>query len=166
MTVQRDAPARAGKRPGRIQVEASILIHAPAERLAALYLDHAHWSRLFPKTIRGVRLVRQSPAETVVEVDDRTAGPVVNVIRPRSAREISLEEFKPTFDATFRNSFEPTPDGTRYRVTADVRLKRPFAVLAPFLHGYVRRSIRRYVLEPMRTYAERESHQHVVDAFG
>jgi hypothetical protein len=30
----------------------------------------------------------------------------------------------------------------------------PYALLAPFLRGYVRRTVRRYVLEPMRVYAE------------
>ena len=119
-----------------------------------LYLDYAHWSRLFPATIRGVRLLRCGGSETTVEVDHRTAGHVVNIIRRRSANEIELEEFKPKYDATFVSRFDAVAAGTRYSVSADIRLEVPYALLAPFLSGYVRRSVRRYVLEPMRVYAE------------
>jgi len=119
-----------------------------------LYLDYAHWSRLFPATIRGVRLLRCEGSETTVEVDHRTAGHVVNIIRRRSENEVELEEFKPKYDATFVSRFDAVAAGTRYSVSADIRLEVPYALLAPFLSGYVRRSVRRYVLEPMRVYAE------------
>jgi hypothetical protein len=122
----------------------------------ALYLDHAHWPRLFPATIRGVRFLRQAPGEIVVEVAHRDEGPVVNVIRPRPPHVVELEEFKRRFDATFLNRFDDTPEGTRYTVVAEVRLKPPFRVLAPFLRALVRRRVRRYVLEPMRAFAEAE----------
>ena len=92
-----------------------------------------------------------------VEVDHRTAGRAINVIRPLSARIIELEEHKPKYDATFVNRFEPAEDGTRYTVVADIRLRMPYALLAPFVKGYVRRIVRRYVLEPMRDAAERDS---------
>jgi hypothetical protein len=91
---------------------------------------------------------------TTVDVDHRSAGHVINIIRRRSGSTIELDEFKPKYDATFINRFDATPEGTRYTVSADIRLKMPYAVLAPFLAGYVRRTVRRYVLQPMRVYAE------------
>lgn len=121
----------------------------------ARYLDVADWPRLFPATIRATRVVRRAGDEITVEVDHRTAGRVINIVRPRSPNEIVLEEFKPKFDATFLNRFEAEADGTRYTVVADVRLHLPYALLAPVLAGYVRRTVRRYVLDPMRAAAER-----------
>lgn len=140
-----------------MRIETSTTIRAPAERLVARYLDVAHWPQLFPATIRGTRLLRRDGNTLFVEVDHRAAGFVINVIRQRSADTIELEEHKPRYDATFINRFQPTPAGTRYSVVADIRLRLPYALLAPFVKRYVRRSVRRYVLEPMRHAAERDS---------
>jgi hypothetical protein len=140
-----------------VRVEVATTIRAPAERLVARYLDFAHWPMLFPATIRGTQLLRREGNAMTVEVDHRTAGRAINVIRPLSARIIELEEHKPKYDATFVNRFEPAEDGTRYTVVADIRLRMPYALLAPFVKGYVRRIVRRYVLEPMRDAAERDS---------
>lgn len=142
---------------GTIHVEVTTTIHAPRERLVALNLDHEHWTRLFSATIRGVRLIESGAGRTIVEVDHRTAGRVINILRRRSASEIELEEFKPRYDATFLNRFDAVADGTRYTVIADVRLKMPYALLAPVLRPYARRAVRRYVLEPMRAHAERHT---------
>jgi hypothetical protein len=49
---------RTARRWGAVHVDAAMTINAPRERLMTLYLDYAHWSRLFPATIRGVRLLR------------------------------------------------------------------------------------------------------------
>jgi len=133
--------------------EVEILIHAPPARVADLYRDFSGWPRLFPATIRGVRLVRRDQQRVTVEVDHRE-GKVVNVLSDLSPDRVALWESKRRYDATFINSFEPAPAGTRYHVTADVELKRPVRWLAPFLHHYIRRQIRRYVLEPMRQAAE------------
>jgi hypothetical protein len=140
-----------------VHTEVAETIRASADRLAALYMDYEKWPRLFPATIRGVRVLRQARNEIFVEVNHRTSGPVVNIIRRRSAHEIELEEHKPKFDATFNNRFEPVAGGTKYIVTADVRPKAPYFLLAPFLRGYVRRTIRRYVLEPVRAFAEQST---------
>jgi hypothetical protein len=129
-------------------------IHASPERLARLYLDYKRWSFLFPATIRGVRLLREGDHETTVEVDHRTEGAVVNVIRPRSPTVIELEEFKPRFDAPFTNRFEREGTGARYILDADVRLHMPFALLGPLVKPIVRRRMRRFVLQPMQTAAE------------
>jgi hypothetical protein len=137
-----------------VHSEVAATIHSSPDRLAALYMDYEHWPRLFPATIAGVRVLEKSEDRIVVEVNHRTSGPVVNIIRPRSPREIELEEHKPKFDATFINRFEQVANGSRYVVTADVRLKPPFGMLAPFLGWYVRRTIKRFVLEPMRVFAE------------
>jgi hypothetical protein len=142
---------------GTVRTVVAAMIRAPTERLVARYLDFARWPELFPATIRGTRLVRSEGNTTVVEVDHRTAGRVINVIRPRSDHTIELVERKPKFEATFLNRFEPTSDGTRYTVAAEIRLRFPYALLAPFVKGYVRRSVRRFVLEPMRDAAERDS---------
>ena len=125
-----------------MHASATITIHAPPERLIALYLDFAHWSQLFPATIRGVGLVRKRGDETTVEVDHRTEGRVVNVVRRRSASEIELEELKPRYAATFLNRFDAVTEGTRYTVTADVHLRMPYALIAPVLRGFVRRAMR------------------------
>ena len=146
---------RTARRWGTVHVDAAMIIRAPRERLVRTYLDYAQWPRLFPATIRGVRAVRNEPGEITIEVDHRTAGRVVNIIRRRSDHEIELEEAKPKYDATFVNRFEAVSGGTRYAVSADIRLRMPYALLALFLRGYVRRTVRRYVLEPMREYVER-----------
>jgi hypothetical protein len=83
---------RTARRWGTVHVDAAMTIHAPRERLVALYLDYAQWSQLFPATIRGVRLVRREASETTVEVDHRTAGHVVNIIR-RHGRRASARFF-------------------------------------------------------------------------
>jgi len=132
-----------------VRARAELTIRARAERVAALYLDWARWPQLFPATIRAVRLLRQSAGEIVVEVDHRTAGPVVNVVRPLSPTVIALDERKPRYDATLVNRFKPEGEGTRYTVDAVVRLRLPYGLLAPFLSGLVRRRLRRFVLEPM-----------------
>ena len=137
-----------------VHADVSLAIDAPPEALVARYLDFAHWPTLFPATIRGTRLVRRTRDELTIEVDHRTAGRVINILRRRSASEIELEEVKPKYVALFLNRFEPVTGGTRYSVSADVRLRMPYALLAPFLRGYVRRSVRRYVLEPMRAAAQ------------
>jgi len=136
--------------------EAEVLIHAPPAQVAALYRDFSGWPRLFPATIRGVRLVRREPQRVTVEVDHRQ-GTVVNVMSDLSPGRIALWESKRRYDATFVNSFEPAPIGTRYHVTADVELKGPARWLAPFLHRYIRRQIQHYVLEPMRRAAEQKT---------
>jgi hypothetical protein len=157
MSAAGDAARRIAHAWGTVHESVSMKIAAPPERLASLYLDYAGWPRLWPDTIRGVRLIRRDASGTVVEVDHRTAGHVLNIIHPRSSTEIELSEMKPKFDATFVNRFEPIRAGTRYRVIAIVRLKPPYRVLGPFIHGIVRRMIRRYVLAPMRTFVEREA---------
>ncbi len=143
------------RRWGAVHAEEAITVRAPRDDVMALYLDYERWPQLFPATIRGVRLLRRDADVSTVEVDHRTEGRVINVLRRRAPGVIELGESKPRYEATFVNRFDPVAEGTRYTVVADVRLRMPYALLAPVLRPVVRRSVRRYVLEPMRAYAER-----------
>ena len=132
-------------------------VRAAPEKLASLYLDYPGWPRLYPATIAGVELLRERPGEITVEVDHRTEGRVVNVIRPRSPTVIALDELKARFAATFVNRFDASPAGTQYTVEAEIRFRGLYALLGPALAGIARKRIRRFVLEPMRVAAERGS---------
>lgn len=129
-------------------------VNASAARVRALYDDPDHWERLFPATIRSARVVRRDGDTTVVDVD-HVEGMVRNVLRNVSATRINLLETKRRYDATFTNEFIPEPGGTRYRLTAAVRLKWPYRLVAPFVKPLVVARMRRYVVEPLKAAAER-----------
>lgn len=141
---------------GVVHAVTGIFVPAPPQQLMALYNDYENWPRLFPETIERTRVLDRQPGAVVVEVDHRTAGRVVNIIRPRPPDGIELEEFKRRFDAIFLNRFSPVPGGTRYTVRASVRIRGGLAVFAPLLAPLVRRRVQRYVLEPMRNAALHE----------
>jgi len=143
-------------RPHGIHAEVSRVVHAPPERLMALYMDYTAWPQLFPATIRGVRWVRTDGPAITVEVDHASAGTVPNVITPTSEREIQLDERKPSYQARFINRFEPVPGGTRYTVVADIAPRGRLRALAWLARPFVRSRIRRFVVEPMRERAEQE----------
>jgi len=136
------------------RAEVSMIIRAPQTRVAALYRDYRNWPKLFPATIREVRLVKAEPPRTVLEIVHRE-GIVPNIMTEVTPGRIDLWEAKRLFDGTFINRFEPAPEGTRYTVSADIALKKSLKLLGPFLGWYIRRQIIRYVLEPMRQAAER-----------
>lgn len=138
-----------------IHAVVSTHVNAPADRVRALYQDFDRWARLFPATIRGTRLVRRDGETTIVEVD-HVEGKVLNVLRPVSASRIDLEERKRRFDATFINEFLPEGDGMRFTLTAAVRLKWPFRILAPVVRPLVMARMRRHVVEPLKAAAEAE----------
>jgi hypothetical protein len=133
--------------------EASIIIRAPWSRVAELYRNYQGWPRLFPATIRGVRLVRAEGGRTELEIDHRE-GKVVNVLTDVSPQRMDLWEAKRRYEASFVNVFEMVPEGTRYTVRADIKLKGGARLLAPVLGGHIRRQMIRYVLDPMRVAAE------------
>jgi len=133
--------------------KASLFIRAPWERVALLYRDYHHWPTLFPATIRGVQLVRAEGDRTELEIDHRE-GKVPNVMMEVSPQRVDLWETKRRYDGSFVNRFEEVAAGTRFTVEADIRLKGPFKLLAPFLTRYITRQVVRYVLEPMRLAAE------------
>ena len=142
-----------------VRTSVQVTIHAPPERVMATFLDYARWPDIFPLTIAGTELVRRrSPSVLEVMVHHRKEGRVLNVLTIRGPEVVELREFKRRFDATFVNRFEPAADGegggTRYTIDAEVRMKPPYALLAPLLRGVVERALRRYTLEPMRAAAE------------
>jgi hypothetical protein len=134
-------------------VKSSIIIHAPQARVAQLYRDYSNWAQLFPATIHNTHLVRAEGNRTELAIDHRE-GLVPNIMTVISANRIDLWESKHGYDANFVNLFEEIPEGTRYTVLADIRLKGIRRLLSPLLKGYIRRQIMRYVLMPMKTAAE------------
>jgi Polyketide cyclase / dehydrase and lipid transport len=147
-------PADLGGGWAMIHAVVSTEINAPPERLAALYADYEGWPRLFPATIRGVRLLADDGQRKTIEVDHVTEGKVINIMNAVSPREIQLEEFKRRFDARFINRFEAFGQGTRYSVVADVRLKGAARLLGPLVTPIVRARLNTFLLEPMRAAVE------------
>jgi hypothetical protein len=147
-------PADFGGGWAMIHAVVSTEINAPPERLAALYADYEGWPRLFPATIRGVRLLADDGQHKTIEVDHVTEGKVINIMNAVSPREIQLEEFKRRFDARFINRFEAFGQGTRYSVVADVRLKGAARLLGTLVTPIVRARLNTFVLEPMRAAVE------------
>jgi len=136
-----------------VHASVSAVIQAPPERVMQLYRDYTQWPRLFPATIRGVRLIQSDGVRTEVEVDHRE-GLVPNVMTEVAPNRIDLWEDRRRYEARFENRFDPVPEGTRYTVSADVRLKGAARLLAPIAGPVIRRRIREYVLAPMRRMAE------------
>jgi hypothetical protein len=137
-----------------IHVETSRVIHAPAERCVALYLDIDGWSRLFPATIRKTRNIVRNGATTTLDVDHATAGVVPNIVTVASPHEIVLDEVKPHYRARFVNRFEPDPAGCRYVVAADVVLRGALRALDWLAPPIMRSRIQRFVLAPVQRAAE------------
>ena len=144
-------PSRLASRP--VHTSAAATIRAPRDRVFALYARWQDWPRTFGRTIRGVRLVRQEGAVTVLDVD-HVEGHVPNVMAVTAPDLIVLEERKRRFTARFENRFEPRADGTRYVVTADVSLQGWLRWLRFIAAPVIRSRIRRFVLEPIRLAAE------------
>lgn len=133
--------------------EASIIIRAPQAHVAQLYRDYRNWPRLFPATIRSVRLVRSEGNRTELEIEHRE-GRVPNVMTEISLDRVDLWEAKQRYEGSFINRFEAVPEGTRYTVVASITLRGAAKLLGPLLNGYIRRQIVRYVLAPMKVAAE------------
>ena len=141
-------------------------ISAPPDVVAALYADYEGWPRLFPATIRGVRLLADDGQHKTIEVDHATEGKVINIMMVVSPHEIRLEEFKRRFDAQFVNRFEAAGQGTRYSIVADVQLKGAARALAPLVPPITRARLNRFVLEPMRAAAELRMQQTATPNWG
>ena len=152
-TRDRSLPRR--RHRGVVRTRVETIIAAPRDRLVALLMDYVKWPRIFGTTIADAELVGRDRQSLVVAVGHRSEGRVVNVLTNCGDGVIVLREFKRRYDATFVNSFEHDPAGTRYRIDAEVRLEQPFALLAPLLGGVVRRALRRYTVQPLREAALR-----------
>jgi hypothetical protein len=141
---------------GVVRTSVATHIRAPRDAVVALFLDYARWPFVFPRTIERVALVRRDAFVLEVMVRHRREGLVPNVLTIRGPGVVELFERKPRYDASFVNHFEHSGQGTRYRIDAELRLRRPWSLLAPFLRGVVSRALQRYTLEPMRVAAEAE----------
>jgi hypothetical protein len=139
---------------GVLQVESSKLIEAPFQKVVAIYRDFNNWDQLFPLTIRGAKLVSQIDNQQTVEVDHKQEGKVINILTFLSRQEIRLEEFKKKYDAIFVNRFSQVPGGTCYAVTGFISFKGIYRLIRPFLRGIVKSRINRFILTPMKNYAE------------
>lgn len=132
-------------------------VNAPPERVRAAYEEPSNWGTLFPKTIRSARVISRDRRTVVVEVE-HVEGRVMNVLHDVSPTRIDLDEFKRKYNATFTNEFLPEGSGTRYRLTASVRLKWPYRLLSLFVKPLVLARMRRYVVEPLKVAAEANAH--------
>jgi hypothetical protein len=135
-----------------MHISVSTQIHAPRDQVFAIYANYSNWPKIFP-TIKGVRLVREQDNGKLLEID-HLEGLVPNLLRLRPPDTIEVDEVKRRYTATFLNTFETTPDGTRYTVTGDIHLRRWYKLAAPFVGGYIRRQIANFVLAPIKHAAE------------
>jgi len=140
-----------------VHAVASQLIHAPPERVSAIYRDFRRWPALFPATIRGTRLIRENDTTQAIEVEHAKAGRVLNLLTVVSSDEVRLDEFKPHYDARFTNRFEPDARGTRFTVIADVQLKGILRLFALIARPFVRRRLAKFVLRPIKAMAEAQA---------
>jgi hypothetical protein len=143
-----------------IHIEEALEIAAPPEQAAAIYRDVDHWGKIFPATIESAQVVKTGDGWRQIDVVHKQEGCVPNTLYDLSETEIGLRESKQKFDASFLNCFEPAPGGrTRYVIHGYVSPKGIYRLLKPFLIGYVQRQMHRqmcqYVLEPLKTAAER-----------
>ena len=138
-----------------VRTTVATMIRAPSDRVMALYLDWERWPLLFPATIAGVRLERRDATSMTVIVDHRREGQVRNDVSILSAGVVELREEKPRYSATFVNRFDDVGEGTRYSIDAEVRMRWPWALLAPLLRPVVDRALQRFTLDPVRRAAER-----------
>jgi hypothetical protein len=151
-TEQRDPSRRVPW--GTMQTTVAATVSAPRDHVLALFLDYTQWPRIFHETISSTELVRRESHSLLVMVEHRREGRVLNVLTDCGDGVVALREFKRRFNATFVNRFARVQDGTRYTVDAEVRIKPPFTLIAPFLRGVVERAVRRYTIEPLREAAE------------
>ena len=143
-----------------VSVCTSINIQAAAKNLFDIYKDYENWDRLFPLTIEKARLIRVDDNKLTIEVTHKSAGKVVNVLTFLSSEKIKLEEFKPLYNAVFINAFESAANESCYRIVASVKLKGFYKILEPFISVLVKYKIKKFVLLPMKNYAEHKvSHQ-------
>jgi hypothetical protein len=137
-----------------LHVEASIDIVSPQPLVMGLYMDYDNWHELFPLTIRSARCVKEENGVFIIEVDHKKEGFVMNILTVLSNEEIQLEEFKPNYNATFINRFQPIAMGTRYTISANISLKGIYKIAAPFIKNVVKNRIMELVLKPMKKLSE------------
>jgi hypothetical protein len=79
---------------GMLHAKVSKIMSASPQQVLSIYHDYGNWHNLFPLTIRGAKLMRETGNEKTIEVDHKKAGKVVNILTILSNEEIKPEEFK------------------------------------------------------------------------
>ncbi|HNP36067.1 MAG TPA: SRPBCC family protein [Woeseiaceae bacterium] len=140
-----------------VRAKASIVIRAPAEKVAAIYRDFNKWSHLFP-AVRAAQLRRAGPDWQVIDIDHRHDGTVINLLGLLSPFEIELTEFNRRYKGRFVNRFQPLQQGTRYTVEAEIRPNGLRKLLSgPWLRGYIKNRLTELVLVPVKRAAENDA---------
>jgi hypothetical protein len=136
-----------------IHVDVSTFIRADPWRVCEILADYDNWPKLFPSTIRGVKLLRREGATLTLEIDHKE-GKVVNALRILSPEETELEEWKKRYHAHYAYRFLPSDGGTRFSLIADVELKRPYKTFGSFLKPFIVHQMKRQIVEPLKSYAD------------
>lgn len=99
-----------------IQVDVSVAIRAPLEKVFELYADYENWTKVRPDVFRSVRLLRKENNEQVLEVQDMR-GMHREVLRVFDSR-IENEGNSSTGGVKFKEThlYEPLSDGTKHSV--------------------------------------------------
>jgi hypothetical protein len=124
-------------------------IPGATNEVARRFGDVEGWPMLFPETIRSVSVVQRDALRTVVDVAHRE-GRVRNVLTTVSDREFLLEEWKRRYRARFHYWFAPEGNHTQLVLRGEIWIVGAAALLEPLLGPYVRRQVRRYVVEPLQ----------------
>jgi hypothetical protein len=69
-------------------------------------------------------------------------------------KKLNRKNLRNLYKAIFINRFEQIRGGTRYIVIGCISFKGIVKLLQPFLKGLVKNRIRKFVLEPLKIYAE------------
>jgi len=136
-----------------VRVEVSMCIRADPWKVCEILVDHAKWPEIFPRTIRGVELLRQEGAFLELKVR-QTDGLAVQELRVLSPEELVIEERTKRHHARFFYYFGPDHGGTRLRLIAEIELKRAFGILRFIPKPFVVRGIKRRVVKPLKMYVE------------
>lgn len=150
--------AQGAERLGHVAVAADEWIAAPPKLVYRSYCDFGRWPEIFD-CIFDAQFVGMRGNQMVLSILHMKSGLVENRLRAGPGFQAELEEEKDCYRASFRNQFIPQRDGTLYRVEALVRLRglcRLALLLPPPLRTAVAaRKVRRQLLLPMKTYAEK-----------
>jgi Polyketide cyclase / dehydrase and lipid transport len=133
----------------------STTVSAPTEVVQRVYADYRRWPEIFP-LVAAVELLEERNGCSLIAVEHRRFGRVINRLVATERGVLRLEEEKPTYDAVFVNRFDSMDEGTHFSITGEIRLKGLRKLLAPLIGPYVRRQMRRLQLEPIRRAAELE----------
>ena len=136
-----------------LRAEISIFIRADPWKVSGVISDYLKWPEIFPLTIRQVKLLRHDRNVLTIEVDHKE-GRVLNVLRIVSPAEIELKEWKKKYEARFLYHFGPNHGGTVFRIVAEIKPKKRFRPLRPFLKPVLKHRLKRYVAKPLKRYME------------